>query len=119
MKHVQIFEDFKQGLMAKPQGFLSRLAQGAKHAMGMESKDDRKSIESIHTAIKDSHKYNWIKNVREIKPGVIVAQVADKSLMVDANTPEIMYKGKELDLHNLQDEADRLYTILVRRKTEM
>jgi hypothetical protein len=39
--------------------------------------------------------------------------------MVDANTPEIMYKGKELDLHNLQDEADRLYTTLVRRKTEM
>ena len=119
MKHIQLFEDFQEGPMQKPKGLLSRIAQGAKHAMGMESKDDRKSIESIHTAIKDSHKYSWIKNVREIQPGVIVAQVADKSLMVDANTPEIMYKGKELDLQNLQDEADRLYTILVRRKTEM
>lgn len=119
MKHIQLFEDFQEGPMQKPKGFFSRMAQGAKHALGMENKDDRKSIESIHTAIKDSHKYNWIKNVREIKPGVIVAQVADKSLTVDANTPEIMYKGKELDLNNLQDEADHLYTILVRRKTEM
>ena len=119
MKHIQLFEDFQEGPMQKPQGFFSRMAQGAKHALGMENKDDRKSIETIHTAIKDSHKYNWIKNVREIKPGVIVAQVADKSLVVDANTPEIMFKGKELDLHNLQDEADRLYTILVRMKEEM
>jgi len=119
MKHIQLFEDFQEGPMQKPQGFFSRMAQGAKHALGMESKDDRKSIESIHTAIKDSPKYDWVRNVRELKPGVIVAQVADNSLLVDANTPEIMYKGKELDLHNLQDEADRLYTILVRMKSAM
>ncbi len=44
MKHIQLFEDFKQGLMKKPQGLFSRITQGAKHAMGMENKEDRKSL---------------------------------------------------------------------------
>ena len=112
MKHVQIFEDFKQGLMAKPQGFLSRLAQGAKHAMGMEKKEDREALDAIYRAITDDSKYGWISNVREIKPGIIVATINSKSVTVDQTVPEIYYMGRTLDLHNIEEEVDRLYQML-------
>jgi hypothetical protein len=112
MKHVQIFEDFKQGLMAKPQGFLSRLAQGAKHAMGMENKEDRNSLDSFHRALDNFP----LDNFRELKPGVILANVMGKSVLVDINIPEITIKGKELDLHDLKQESKFLYDKLMKMK---
>jgi hypothetical protein len=54
-----------------------------------------------------------VTNVRELRPGVLVARIINGSVLVDKNTPEIIYKGKELDLRNLQDEADFLYTKLM------
>jgi hypothetical protein len=113
MKNIQLYEDFKYGTMKPTQGFFSKMAQGAKHAMGMESKEDREALDSIHNAIKSSSSYNWVTNVRELRPGVVVASIINGSVLVDKNSPEIIYKGKELDLHNLQDEADFLYTKLM------
>jgi hypothetical protein len=81
--------------------------------MGMESKEDREALDKLHNAIKSSPNYNWVTNVRELRPGVLVARIINGSVLVDKNTPEIIYKGKELDLHNLQDEADFLYTKLM------
>lgn len=112
MKHIQLFEDFKEGKMDKPKGFLSRIIQGAKHSMGMESKEDRNSLESIYKAL-SMPQYGFVTNVREIKPGVIVAYVNDNSVTVDKNVPEILHKGKNLDLHNLEEEADNLYRQLL------
>jgi hypothetical protein len=40
----------------------------------------------------------------------------DRGILVDINTPEISYQGKELDLHNLKDEAKSLYDKLMRMK---
>jgi hypothetical protein len=114
MKHLQIFEDFKSGPMEKPKGFLSKMAQGAKHALGFENNDDRKSVESLYRVLTSSYQFDWSKGIREIKPGVIVGWVNDDSVTVDKNTPEIIYKGKSLDLHNIQDEADFLYDKLLR-----
>ena len=113
MENIQLYEDFKSGTMKSPQGFFSKMAQGAKHAMGMETKEDRKALDSIHNAIKSSPNYNWVTNVRELRPGVVVAWINNNSVLVDKNSPEIVYKGKELDLHNLQNEADFLYTKLM------
>jgi hypothetical protein len=113
MKHIQLYENFQEGPMKKPQGFFSKMAQGAKHAMGFENAEDRKSLESLHRALSTSNRYGWVQNVREIEPGVIVAWVADNSVTVNKNIPEILYKGRELDLHNLQDEADFLYNMLI------
>lgn len=100
--------------MKKPQGFFSKIAQGAKHAMGFENSDDRKELDSINRALTASYQFEWAKAIREIKPGVIVAWINDNSITIDKNTPEIIYKGKELDLHNLQEEADFLYDKLLR-----
>ena len=36
MKHIQVFEQFKEGPMEKPKGFLSKMIQGAKHSLGFE-----------------------------------------------------------------------------------
>jgi hypothetical protein len=114
MKHIKIFEEFQEGPMDKPQGLLSRIAQGAKHAMGFENEMDRKNLESLHRALTASSKYDWVKGIREIKPGVIVASVNDNSVTADMVAPEIIYKGKQLDLHNLKDEVKLLYDRLMK-----
>ena len=113
MKHIQLYENFQEGPMKKPQGFFSKVAQGAKHAMGFENKEDRASLETLKNAFPGAPRYGWVKNVREIKPGVVVAYIADNSVIVDINLPEILYKGKELDIANIQDEANFLYNTLL------
>lgn len=134
MKHIQIFEDFKEGLMKKPQGFFGRIAQGAKHAMGMENKEDRKALESIYFNLsrvpldRDDFQAPSDFSFRELKPGVLLAWLMGGSILVDVNTPEISYKVWEhlplktvsrsvsLDLHNLKDEARALYDKLMSMK---
>ena len=117
MKHVQIFEDFKEGPMEKPKGFLNKMFTGAKHWMGLENEEDRKALEKLYNATSPSaQQYGYVSNIREIQPGVIVAWVNDTSVTVNKNIPEIMYKGKTLDLHNTQIEADYLYTRLMNIK---
>jgi hypothetical protein len=119
MKHVQLFEDFKEGPMEKPKGFLSKMFTGAKHAMGLENTEDRKSLDSLYRAVSpNAQQYGFVTNIRELQPGVIVAWVNDTSVTVNKNTPEIMYKGKTLDLHNTQMEADYLYSRLLRIKEQ-
>jgi hypothetical protein len=118
MKHIQIYENFHEGPMRKPEGFFSKLAKGAKHAMGYENEEDRKALRSIHNAIRSSDMYGYVSNVREIKPGVIVATLLNTSVTVDKNAPEIMFRGKVLDLHNIEDEALLLYNALRRMSQE-
>jgi hypothetical protein len=113
MKHIQMYENFQEGKMKKPLGFFSKLAKDTKHAMGYENDEDRKSLHSIHKSIINSNIYDYVTNVREIKPGVIVASVMDTSVTVDKNTPEIMYRGKVLDLYNIEEEANLLYNALL------
>ena len=114
MKHIQVFEQFKEGPMEKPKGFLSKMIQGAKHSLGFENEKDRKDLDSLHRTIDASREYDFINNVREIKPGVIVAYISNGNVTVDVNKPEIMYKGKALDLNNMEEEADYLYNRLSR-----
>ena len=114
MKNLQLFEDFVEAKIKKP-GFLGRMISGAKHAMGMEKKEDREALDSIYRAIADDSKYGWISNVREIKPGVIVAYRDNKGITVDQTVPEILFQGVPLDLHNIEEEVERLYQILSER----
>ena len=116
MKHIQVFEQFKEGPMEKPQGFFKKMIQGAKHSLGFENATDRKDLDSLHRTIDASHKYDFINGVREIKPGVLVAYVSNGNVTVDINTPEIMYKGRLLDLNNIEEEAEYLYNRLNRFK---
>ena len=113
MKHLKIFEDFHTGPMRKPQGFLSKMAQGAKHALGFEKEADRESLRSIRRAIGDSWRYDWVQNIREIQPGVVIAWINDNPVTVNKTVPEILYKGRELDLHNIEDEVNDLYDTLL------
>lgn len=114
MKHLKIFEQFKQGPMEKPKGFFSKMIQGAKHSLGFENEKDRKDLETLHRTINSSPEYGFISNVREIKPGVIVAYLTNDTVTVDVNKPEIMYRGRLLDLNNMDEEAEFLYNRLNR-----
>lgn len=113
MKHIQVFEQFKDIPMEKP-GFFKKMVQGAKHSLGFENATDRKDLDALYRTISASSEYDFINGVREIKPGVLVAYITNGNVTVDINTPEIMYKGRILDLNNVEEEAEYLYNRLNR-----
>jgi len=113
MKHIQIYENFQEGPMRKPEGFFSRIAKGAKEVLGIENSKDRESLETIHRILGMNASYGLVGNVKEIKPGVMVAWLNSKSLTVDSETPEILWGGKSLDLKNIQEETRTLFRKLI------
>lgn len=119
MKHIKIYEDFKQGPLRKEPSIFQKAWKGAKDLVGIESSKDREALETIHRIIGMNDSYGFVKNVREIKPGVIVAWLNDQSLTVDTETPEIIWKGKSLDLNDLDLEANTVYRKLIPLTREM
>ena len=90
--------------------FFSRIIRGAKDVIGIENPRDRKSLESIY-------------QVLEMEPSMVGSIVAKgrsfmtkingEWLIVDADEPEIRWKGKRLKLNDLQDETYALMNALV------
>jgi hypothetical protein len=54
--------------------------------------------------------YGLKKSIREIKPGVVVMWLNDQSLTIDTVTPEIIWRGKVLDLNDTQESVNYLYS---------
>lgn len=120
MKYIKLFEEFEE--FKKPSLF-QRAVKGTKRFFGVENSEDRKTIEKIYRSIgahpvsSGGYKVDLIKNVEEIKPGVIVAWLLSAktgSLTVDKNENTIIFEGKELQLKDIESECDRLYQSLVR-----
>jgi hypothetical protein len=114
MKHIKIFEDFNQ--FKKP-SLLQKAVQAGKRFIGYEKKEDREALDKIYRAIgyKDPSGIpdrTFVENIREIKPGVIVAWILGKSITVDSNESTIMYNGKNLELTDMEYECDSLYHVL-------
>jgi hypothetical protein len=119
MKHIQIYENFQEGPMRKEPNIFQKALKGAKELVGIENSEDRKSLETIHRYLNMGSSYGMVSNVKEIKPGVMVAWLGDRSLTVDSGTPEILWKGKALDLNDLQYETRTLFRKLIPFATEM
>ena len=109
MKHIQIFEDFEYGKMRKEPNIFQKAWKGTKDVLGIESSEDREGLETIYRLIAMNEPYGFVQSVKEIKPGVIVAWLNDQSVTVDKETPEILWKGKALDLNDIKAEAYSLY----------
>lgn len=114
MNHLKIFEDFNQ--LKKPSLFQKAISAG-KRFIGYEKEEDRLALDKIYRAIgyKDPSGMpdrSFIENVREIKPGVIVAWILGKSITVDTNESTIMYNGRNLELTDIDYECDSLYHVL-------
>ena len=114
MKHLEIFENFNQ--FKKPSLFQKAISAG-KRFIGYEKEQDRSELDKIYRAIgyKDPSGMpdrSFIENVREIKPGVIVAWILGKSITVDTNESTIMYNGRNLELTDMDYDCDSLYHIL-------
>ena len=115
MKHIEIFEDFKNFDSFKKPSLLKRAVDAGKKFMGLEKKEDRDELEKIYKAIgymDRSTGQKLIDNVKEIKPGVIVAWILGKSLTVDKNECTIIYDGRDLELRDMDYECDALYQYL-------
>jgi hypothetical protein len=106
-------EDLNDGPMRKPEGFFSKMIKGAKDAMGIENPRDRKSLETIYQILEMDPSYEMVSNVREIKPRVMLASLAGKSLVVDSQTPEILWGGNSLELNDIQRETRLLFRKLI------
>lgn len=118
MKHIQIYENFQQGPMRKEPNLFQKAWKGAKELAGIENSEDRKSLETIHRYLDMNDSYGLVGNVREIKPGVMVAWLGDRSLSVDSETPEILWQGRALDLNDIQSETRTLFRKLIPFATE-
>ena len=112
MEHLKIFEDFNT--FKKP-SFFQKAVQAGKSFMGYEKKEDREELKKIYKAIgyrDQSTNKSFVDNVKEIKPGVILAWILGKSLTVDTNESSIFYNGRNLELTDMGYECDSLYHIL-------
>ena len=113
MKPIENNEDLNDGPMRKPEGFFSKMMKGAKDVMGIENPKDRKSLETIYRILDMEDSYDMVSNVREIKPRVMLASLAGKSLVVDSQTPEIIWGGNSLELNDTRGEARALFRKLI------
>ena len=113
IKEQEMNEDFKEGPMRKPEGFFSKIMKGAKDAMGIENSKDRKSLETIYRTLEMDPSYEMVTNVREIKPRVMIASLNGRSLVVDSETPEILWRGNPLELNDIQGETRSLFRKLI------
>ena len=113
IKEQEMNEDFKEGPMRKPEGFFSKIMKGAKDAMGIENSKDRKSLETIYRTLEMDPSYEMVTNVREIKPRVMIASLNGRSLVVDSETPEILWRGNPLELNDIQGETRALVRKLI------
>lgn len=109
MKHIQLYENFQQGPMRKEPNIFQKAWKGTKDVLGIENSKDREGLETIYRIIAMNDPYGFVQSVKEIKPGVIVAWLNDQSVTVDTKTPEILWRGKALDLNDIQAEAYSLY----------
>ena len=106
-------EDFNDGPMRKPEGFFSKMMKGANDVMVIENPRDRKSLETIYRILDMEDSYDMVRNVREIKPRVMLASLNNKSLVVDSQTPEIIWGGNSLELNDIRGEARALFRKLI------
>ena len=113
IKEQEVGENFKEGPMRKPEGFFSKIMKGAKDAMGIENSKDRKSLETIYRTLEMDPTYEMVTNVREIKPRVMIASLNGRSLVVDSETPEILWRGNPLELNDIQGETRALFRKLI------
>jgi hypothetical protein len=113
IKEQEMGENFKEGPMRKPEGFFSKMIKGAKDAMGIENPRDRKSLETIYQVLEMDPSYEMVTNVREIKPRVMLASLNGRSLVVDSETPEILWRGNPLELNDIQGETRALFRKLI------
>ena len=109
----EIRENFKEGPMRKPEGFFSKMIKGAKDVMGIENPRDRKSLENIYRILEMDPSYEMVTNVREIKPGVMIASLIGGGLVVDSETSEILWRGNPLELNDIQKETRALFRKLI------
>ncbi len=112
MNYIKLFEEFEE--FKKPT-FLQRAFKGAKRFIGVESKEDRESIETINRTLDSG--FDFVKGIREIKPGVIVCNLVNGNVTVDLNDETIIFRGKELELSDMNYECQELYNKLKRKQS--
>ncbi len=110
MKHLRLYEEFKEGPMRKDPSIFQKMYKGAKDFMGIESSEDRERYEDVVRMITMNDSYGLKQSIREIKPGVVVMWLNDQSLTIDTITPEIIWRGNILDLKDTEESANYLYS---------
>ena len=96
-------EEYTDGF--KKPNMLQRLKKQGKDLLNIEDSSDRETLDTIYTMIKKGK----VDSIRKQDNYGITTYVNNKALIVDKETPEIIYAGKTLDISDLEMEADSLY----------
>lgn len=111
-------KQFGQFQTYKRPGMLQQMARKAKSFVGMENKKDREDFEKFMSALMNPPYPDFISGIKDItgSDGVtaMVAYTGMGNLLVrcDDKDPIISFKGRDLDLADLEDECKRLVQIL-------
>ena len=110
MKNLLEFESFKYKGPSK----LDRLKSKAKDFLGIESKRDRREFDIIINYLKDRNNLVYMSDLRGIGNNIVQVKLAGKFVYVDKtpNDSKISVMGRDLDLNDIQDEAEYLYDII-------
>lgn len=108
----------KQFQTYKKPGMLQQMARKAKSFVGMENKKDREDFENFIYRIMNPPYPDFIKRIEDITGSDgVTAMVAYTNLgnvlvRCDEEDPMISFKGRDLDLADLEDECKRLVEVL-------
>lgn len=94
--------------MKKP-SFLDRVKKKGRRLLNLESNEDRETLDRIYNAITKG----YITDVRSPKEGIAIGWMMNKSLVVDTESGEIIFAGKELQVQDAEREARQLYFELI------
>lgn len=110
MENLLEFEEFRY----KGPSRLDRLKTKAKDFLGIENKSDREEIERITNYINDPNNLVYMSDLRGIGDNIVQVRLAGKFVFVDKtpNDSKISVMGRELDLNDIQSEAEYLYNII-------
>lgn len=110
MENLLEFEEFRY----KGPSRLDRLKTKAKDFLGIENKGDRQEIERIINYINDPNNLVYMSDLRGIGNNIVQVRLAGKFVFVDKtpNDSKISVMGRDLDLNDIQDEAEYLYDII-------
>jgi hypothetical protein len=103
----------------KRPNIIDKLKSGTKNYLGIEDKKDRETFDRLISNLQNPAYPDFVSNIRDLTGSDgIKAAVADTlsgNLLVrcDSDDPIISFRGKKLDLVQLDIECDYLYNILM------
>lgn len=102
----------------KRPGMLQQMTRKAKSFVGIENKQDREDFEKLITALMNPPYPDFIREIKDetgsdgVTAMVAYTDMGNLLVRCDDKDPMISFKGRNLDLADLEEECERLVSLL-------